>query len=268
MKRWAMGLGAGTLLVACGLVVLLALPARVCAQGEGGRPRREPPRPQKVDEQKAVEQSAQPAEPAPAKAPTGQESPPPPREIASVRFEATVFQVAVTAEHMADLDAKRLSAEASSPAKLAQVLQKLGATKVLYRIDQTVMADGGRQGKIEVSQDAPYVMVVPKAGGAEGGSAIARQHLGASFEVFAVRAGLPSSALLQATVKVELSAMTDTALPTGSDTPAATFWRISQSYGGPTELGKPVVLISADGSQGTVPGTSVAFVTLLQMTAP
>jgi hypothetical protein len=253
-RRMAWGAGSVVLCALCMLAVL-ALPAGAQSTGEGAKPGREPPRP---------------AERVPVKAPTSQESPapPPPREIASVRFEATVFQVELAPERMAELDVKTLTAEASSPVKLAQALQKLGDTKVLYRIDQRVTADGGRQGKIEISQDTPYATMAQKAAGGDTPAAIARQHVGASFELFAVTSeGVPSSRV-QATVKIDLSTMSDSNLKAGGETTAPTFWHISQSYGGPTDLGKPIVLVSADGSRGGGSSKSVAFVTLLQLSPP
>lgn len=248
---WAVGSAA--LCAGC-ILAMLALPAGAQSGGSEGKARETP----------------QQAERAPAKAATTQPAPAPPpqREIATVRFEATIFQVAVTPEHMTDLDTKALTAEAASPAKLAQALQKLGETKVLYRVDQTVFADGGRQGKIEIAQDTPYVAGMQKGGGGENVPNISRQHLGANFDVFAVVPDGAPAGRVHATVKVDVSAMTQSNVSPSSDTTAPTFWRVSQSYGGLTDLGKPIVLLSADGSRGGGTSASTAFVTLLQLTAP
>jgi hypothetical protein len=253
---WAAG---SAVLCALCLFTVLAMPAGAQSQGEAAKPRREPPGEQ-----------ARPAERAPAKAPTNQEAPapPPPREIATVRFEATIFQVELAPERAPELDVKTLTAEAARAVKLAQALQKFGDTKVLYRVDQRVTADGGRQGKIEISQDTPYVTTVQKSAGGENPTSIGRQHVGASFELFAVAAEGAPPGRVQATVRIELSAMSDSDLKVGGELTAPTFWRISQSYGGPTDLGKPIVLVSADSSRGGGSSKSMAFVTLLQLSPP
>lgn len=279
MKRRAVGLGAAALSVTCTWVVLWASSAAAMAQDERARPRREAAKPQKVDEEQPAEDSAQPVEqatlkpgkrqePSPPPAPAPPQPPQPQREIASVRLEATVWLVEVPPERLAELDATALAAEAVSPPKLAQVLQKFGTTKVLYRVDQLVTADGGRTGKVEISQNAPYVVSGQKVPAGEGVPSIARDSTGAKFDIFAVKMEGDAPNRVQATVKVELSAMTDSGVSIGGDTTAPAFLRVSQSYGGPTELGKPVVLISADGSRASGPGRSYVFVTLLKMSNP
>jgi hypothetical protein len=56
----------------------------------------------------------------------------------ATNFEATVFELRVPENRVADLDARTLEAKAATAQSLLKTLEEVGSTKVLYRVDQTV----------------------------------------------------------------------------------------------------------------------------------
>jgi hypothetical protein len=62
----------------------------------------------------------------------------PPTEVAPARFEATVFEVQIPENRIADLDAQSLENQAGTAQSLVKALAEFGPTKTLYKVDQTV----------------------------------------------------------------------------------------------------------------------------------
>ena len=62
----------------------------------------------------------------------------PPLEIAPARFEATVYEVQLPENRVAEFEAPALEAKAGTPQDLTKALGEFGKTRVLYKIDQTV----------------------------------------------------------------------------------------------------------------------------------
>jgi len=67
-----------------------------------------------------------------------QSSSPPPTNVAPARFEATVYELDIPENRIAELDAATLEASAATPQSLAAALGAFGTPKVLYKVDQTV----------------------------------------------------------------------------------------------------------------------------------
>jgi hypothetical protein len=254
---------AGCVMGASALCVLLWLapPAGAQEQKEvskqqqaGGQAQKEPAKTEPGGGGKAPAKEAEPRETSAA-----------PRSGPPVRFEATVFEVVVPSESGINLDAKKLAADGPTPAKLAAALQELGELRVLYRIDQVVRVDG-RPAKLEISRDVPYVMGTAPSPAAPTGVSVARTKVGARFELnaFCQDEGDPR---FQTTIDVKLSTMNESAAKLGGDTTAPEFSDITQKYGGGTELGRPIVLLTVDGTTTSGSEESRAYVTLITLSA-
>jgi len=186
----------------------------------------------------------------------------------SARFEATVFEVVMAPESGIGLDAKKLAADGPTPAKLVAALAPLGNARLLYRIDQVVPIDGHAT-HIEVSRDVPYVtgpQIGPPGTPQPPGISIGRTKGGVRFEL---NAFCPDQAdpRFQATIDVKLATMNASATKLGGDVTAPEFSDITQKYGGVAELGRPIVLLTVDGTTTGGAEESRAYVTLITLSA-
>ncbi len=202
---------------------------------------------------------------APAKEAEPRETSAAPLPGPSARFEATVFEVVMAPESGISLDAQRLAADGPTPAKLAQALAPFGSARLLYRIVQVVPIDG-RATRVEISRDVPYVTGRTSGQPPTIGVSLARTKVGARFELnaFCPEEG---NTRFQTTIAVELSTMNESAANLGGDATAPEFSHISQSFGGVAELGRPIVLLTVDGTTTSGNEESRAYVTLITLSA-
>jgi len=189
--------------------------------------------------------------------------PRPTPEPIPVRFEATVYRVALAPERIVALDAAELARQATTPAALLKVLQGLGETEVLYRLDQLV--DLRESGRISVERNAAYTVTVAAPPGQPGRvTQTDRGETGAKFALRARPLDAAEGTRFQVGVEVGLAVRTRTA-PAADENPSSpVFWTVDQSYGGPLRYGEPIVLVSADGTPASTSEPALAFVTLLK----
>lgn len=222
----------------------VALPAAAQTRREGARVEKV----QLSEPEGATTQATSPAQPS--------------GETPAVRFQATVFQVAVAREKIADLDAKALAAQASTPGALAKALEPFGPVTVLYRVDQAVAADG-QKNKIGISRATPYVSGTAAGPRVQPNSSIAREKVGGSFDFSVALPAEKTPRRAQTTLRIELGTMTDSSVQVDENVTAPIFWRVDQSYGGLVALNQPLVLISADGAATAGTSQPLAFVSLV-----
>jgi hypothetical protein len=178
-----------------------------------------------------------------------------------------VFQIEIARERLVDLDAKALAAEGPTPAKLAKVLEKLGSARVLYLADQTLAADGIPASGPQIARDTPYVTGREKSAEGEITKSVDHKKLGAKFDVSASCTEDADWQTFQVRLGIEFGLQTDSRVQTGEQTNAPIFWNFRQHYGGATELGQPVVLISADGTPPLEGDRALALITLVEFSA-
>jgi hypothetical protein len=216
-----------------------------------------PPAAQRADRPKAPRPTAEEAQPPvdqPEATKQPERLPAPP-----LRFQATVFQVELTNQRAVELDAKRLTASGATPAELYKVLHEFGSTQVLYRVDQAIDAHA----KICITGDAPYVTGTSTTAAGQTSTAVARERLGAQFEIVVRPAGEQAPGCVGLSLHVEITCLTSSVVQTAKDVTAPVFRRIEQSSGGLIELGKPLVLVSVDGASTTESDKTLAFVSLV-----
>lgn len=181
-----------------------------------------------------------------------------------VRFQATVFTIDAPVDRIAGLDARALAAAATSAPALETSLKTIGTVRALYRVDQCI--DLRSRALITISSSVPLVTMTPAAGSPRPPT-VERQMLGTKFGVHsAVDPGDAPTGALPVSISVDISAMSDS--PGGQDGVQTRVTRtISQSNGGLITLGRPVVLVAADGAgDGASRATAAAvFVTLIEL---
>ncbi len=173
-----------------------------------------------------------------------------------------MYRIEVTKEHLANLDAAALAAEAASSAKLGQALEKLGSVELLYSADQVFAADG-RPTSFRIARETPYVAATSKAPTGEALPTVAREKVGAEFNVGGFVPEADARQSLQLNLNVDLSFMTPSSVSTSAQPNVPMDWRVSQSYGGTIQTGKPAVLITLDGAPPVAGNRAVAIVTVV-----
>lgn len=174
---------------------------------------------------------------------------------ASARFQATIFEVRLPADGIGRLDAKALVASAATPADLEKALAALGKTTILYKVDQTVSL---AKDTVTINKREPFVTASRVLDGGQTVNTIQYQEVGAMFHV----AGQPAatSAAMDVTLRVEMSALTDSTTNISENVKAPTVRNIIMGHNGPVEGGRPVVMVSADASSKDAQGNAIAYV--------
>lgn len=182
-----------------------------------------------------------------------------------VRFEATVFEVAVPADRIVELDSAALAAAAKTPAELQKTLKAIGTTRTLYRLDQVVNL--AQRASLDVTSDVPYVTA--RNSSAEGRTtttAISREKTGVSFDLRGTFDA--DSAVLGVDISMELSATTDSVVKVDESISSPTFRRVRQAYAGQLVSERPVVLLTIDNSTATAGGGAYALITRIAFHEP
>jgi len=171
------------------------------------------------------------------------------RDLRSARFQATVYEVRLPGDRITGLDAKALAAAGD----LRKTLEGLGVTKALYQIDQNVDL---AESRITIGKDEPMVTATRKTQTGQVINAVRYQSVGAVFQI-SVK---PTAQGLHATVAVEVAALTESPSRIMENVPAMTIRNTTMGHDGPVELGRPVVMLSADASSRDADGNAIACV--------
>ena len=174
-------------------------------------------------------------------------------ELTSARFQATVYETRVPEKGIDAFDAKSLAAKAGTAADLQKALAACGKTKVLYQVDQTVNL---AEDRIHIGKREPFVTNTRRTERGPSINTVQYERVGVIFEV----AGKPTAGGLDATVRIEMSALTESGTKISENVNAATVRSIELGHNGPVQLGKPVVLVSLDASSKDADGNAVAYV--------
>lgn len=174
--------------------------------------------------------------------------------VTSYRLDITVFQVAVAPAKATEIEAETLESQAKTPAALQTALQGIGTTKLLYRFDRAMVP--GRPARLEATASVPFVTAETRAAG-QPQLAVSREQLGARFDVFAEPIE-ENPGQLRLSSDGSLSLVTQQDLPGDSPRTIPVVRKMSASFEGLTEVGKPAVFISVDtNTTGDEAGTAL-----------
>jgi len=174
-------------------------------------------------------------------------------ELTSARFQATVYETRVPEKGIGAFDATSLAAKAATAEDLQKALAACGKTKVLYQVDQTVNLTEDR---IHIGKREPFVTNTRRTERGPTISTIQYEDVGVIFQI----AGKPTASGLDATVRIEMSALTDSAKKISENVNAVTVRTVELGHNGPVQLGNPVVLVSLDASSKDADGNAIAYV--------
>ena len=174
-------------------------------------------------------------------------------ELTSTRFQATVYETRLPEKGIGAFDSQLLAAKAGTAADLQKALTACGKTKVLYQVDQTVNL---AEDRIRIGKREPFVTNTRRTERGPTINTIQYQDVGIIIEV----SGKPTGSGLDATVGIEMSALTESGTKISENVNAATVRSIELGHKGPVQLGRPVVLVSIDASSKDADGNAVAYV--------
>lgn len=182
-------------------------------------------------------------------------------ELKSARFQATVYETRVPEKGIGAFDSKLLAAKAGTAADLQKALTACGKTKVLYQVDQTVNL---AEDRIHIGKREPFVTNTRRTERGPTISTIQYEDVGVIFQI----AGKPTASGLDATVRIEMSALTDSAKKISENVNAVTVRTVELGHNGPVQLGRPVVLVSLDASSKGADGNAIAYVCRIVLSEP
>lgn len=183
-------------------------------------------------------------------------APPPPTEIAPARFEATVYEVQIPGDRIADLEAPTLEAKASTVQGLGKALQSFGSPKVLYKIDQVVNLYAE---SITLGTSEPMVTGSRRMDSGSAINSITYQQVGLIVNLSASSPPKdPPGKDLAVQVKFELSALAESGVELAPQVRANSIRSVQLSHSETPRFGNPVVLLNVCALSGS--DQAVAYV--------
>ena len=189
----------------------------------------------------------------------------PPANVAPARFEATIYELTVPENRIADLDAVKLESEAGTPAKLAAFMGGIGTVRILYKVDQTVNLYGEH---ISLGTQEPMVSNTRKDAAGNTLNSITYTTVGLRTEISATppddaRPGDPKVQL-----NFQLSALTSSGVEISSGVPASSIRNVQLAQSGTPKFGKPSVLLSVSAAGASEKAPPVAYIVRYLFTQP
>ena len=181
-----------------------------------------------------------------------------PTNVAPARLEATVYEVQVPQNRIAELDAKQLESGAGTAQGLAKALAGFGETKVLYKIDQEVNLYGEH---IMIGSSQPVVTGSRTTGTGQAINSVTYQQTGLMVGLAgAVEPKTPQAEGLAVQVNFQLAAMTPGTVETAPGVKTPSMHNVQFSQGGMPKFGRPAVLLSLNAASGEANKPAVAYV--------
>lgn len=205
-----------------------------------------------------------PGGPAPQRAPASisgrslAQVPQAPVNIAPARFEATVYEVQLPENRIADLDAGVLETKAATAQDLAKALEAFGTTKVLHKIDQTVNLYGET---ITLSRNEPMVTATRMDNSGNAVNSISYQQVGL---IVSLSASTPPPETqrsgLDVQLNLELSSLADSGVEIAPKVKASSTRNVQLSHSENVRFGKPLVMLNVSAPASNDKSLPTAYV--------
>jgi hypothetical protein len=189
----------------------------------------------------------------------------PPAIVAPARFEATIYEITTSDNHIADIDAEKLEAVATTPQSLAAALKPFGSVKVLYKVDQIVNLYGE---KIQLGANEPMVSSTRKDPNGNNINSVSYTSVGLITRISAASPADSKSTQPEVQLNFELSAFTSSGLEISSGVPANSIRTVALSQSGTPKFGKPSVLVTVSASGASEKTSPVAYIVRYLFTQP
>jgi hypothetical protein len=189
----------------------------------------------------------------------------PPTMVAPARFEATIYEITVSDNHIADIDAEKLEAAAATPQSLATALKPFGSVKVLYKVDQIVNLYGEN---IQLGANEPMVSSTRKDNNGNNINSVSYTSVGLITRISAATPADSKSTQPEVQLNFELSAFTSSGVEISSGVPANSIRTVALSQSGTPKFGKPSVLVTVSASGASEKTSPVAYIVRYLFTQP
>ena len=188
----------------------------------------------------------------------GRSTPPPPTEVAPARFEATVYEVQVPEDRVAELDAQSLEAKAGTAQSLAKALAEFGHARILYKVDQTVNLFGE---SISLGTSQPMLTGVRTTDAGNSTSSVTYQRVGMILDISSTAP--PPTAKgkgLDTQVVFQLAVLADSGVELSPKVKAPSIRNMELSHSETPHFGKPCVQLSVSVASGAANALPTAYV--------
>ena len=175
-------------------------------------------------------------------------------------LDATVYEVRVAAEQIGKLDVDALANASESAETFEKALAALGATRPLYRANQSVRLSGDA---ITIGSEVPVVSNTRLTDKGQAINTVSYQATGAHFTIV----GKAGAGGVNLDLGIEVSSAGE-AVPVGEKAAASVRRRATLSHKGPAEPGKPFVLLTADAGSVDKDGKAVAYIARITLGEP
>ena len=183
---------------------------------------------------------------------------PPPTEVAPARFEATVFEVQIPENRIADLDAQALENKAGTGQSLAKALADFGPTKALYKVDQTVNLFGE---SITLGTSQPMVTGTRMTESGQTINSITYQQVGLVINLSANPAPPDATKKIPDTqVDFHLAVLTDSGVELAPKVKASSTRNVELSHSETPKFGRACVLLNVSAATGSAATPATAYV--------
>jgi beta-lactamase regulating signal transducer with metallopeptidase domain len=191
----------------------------------------------------------------------------PPTNVAPAHFEATIYELEVPENRIADLDALKLESAAATPQALAKALEVFGAPKILYKVDQNVNLYGET---ITLGTQEPLI-TGSRRGADEGtfNNSISYTTVGLLTRISAAAPPSDSkNANPNVQLNFQLSVVADSVVPISETANANRIRNVDLSQSGTPKFGKPSVLVTVNAADPGEKSRPVAYIVRYLFTQP
>ena len=167
-------------------------------------------------------------------------------------FDATVYDLRLSADQIGRLDVAALASASDSVDSFEKALAALGTAKPIYRTDQTVRLAGDR---ISIGAQSPYVTDTRLNAQGQAMNTISYMNTGAIFSL----AGKAAAPGIDLDLNVQVSSFLDSAVTIGGKS-APVLHTATMSHKGAIQAGKPFIVVTVDAGSLDKDGKAVAYI--------
>ncbi len=177
-------------------------------------------------------------------------------------FDATIYDVRLSADKIGLIDPEALDAAADKPADFEKALAELGSARPLYHAVQTVRLTSDT---ITIGTEIPFVSNTRTDTNGRSVNSIQYQQTGAIFTI----AGKSDDAeKMECDVKIQLSTASTSSITISSNTKSPIFRATVMSHEGTALANKPFVVLSADAASTDEDGKAVVYIARIKLGPP
>jgi beta-lactamase regulating signal transducer with metallopeptidase domain len=189
----------------------------------------------------------------------------PPTNVEAARFEATVYELEVPENRIADLDAVKLESSAATPQALATALGAFGTPKILYKVDQIVNLYGEN---ISLGTQVPLITGALDDGSGKPRNLISYTSVGLVTRISAAPSNAIKPPVPQVQLNFILSVLADSDVPISDTVNGKNIRSVQLSQSGTPTFGKPTVLVTVNATDANAKTRPVAYIVRYRFSQP